>query len=243
MPTQTQNPKHCSILRRQRLIVPSLPTYTKRSFYIQRRRCQNHTLKSVDDRIDFPFNNLRSEKGRFLCALATLVCRRKINQPIFKWMRCGRRVAMRSLSSRYQGLAQTVQNWWSVYGCSEPRTSLLSGGWTGSGVRCSCRAQKFHPGPNRPLIDLMQPTENRLRRGRVFSGARGGLHHVYHWPATARMRFLRPTGRSGTTSGAPAPHANPFIDTFPSMARGPTNVREQRHPNAPSLNRELRRTR
>ena len=26
----------------------------------------------------------------------------------------------------------------------------------------------------------MQPTENRLRRGRVFSGARGGLHHVYH---------------------------------------------------------------
>ena len=38
------------------------------------------------------------------------------------------------------------------------------------------------PKPNRPLIDLMQPTENRLRRGRVFSGARGGLHHVYHWP-------------------------------------------------------------
>ena len=53
----------------------------------------------------------------------------------------------------------------------------------------SCRAQRPHLGPNRPLIDLMQPTENLLRRGRVFSGAYGGLHHVYHWPATARMRF------------------------------------------------------
>ena len=63
-------------------------------------------------------------------------------------------------------------------------------------VPLTCRAQKLHPGPNRPLIDLMQPTENRLRRGRVFSGARGGLHHVYHWPATARMRFLRPTTTS-----------------------------------------------
>ena len=38
-------------------------------------------------------------------------------------------------------------------------------------------------GQTRPLIDLMQPTESRLRRGRVFSGARGGLHRVYHWPA------------------------------------------------------------
>ena len=56
-----------------------------------------------------------------------------------------------------------------------------------------CRAQILHPGPNHPLIDLMQPTENRLRRGQVFSSVRGGLHHVYHWPATARMRFLRPT--------------------------------------------------
>ena len=46
-----------------------------------------------------------------------------------------------------------------------------------------CRAQKLHPGPNRPLIDLMQPTENRVRRGRVFSGTCGGLHHVYHWAA------------------------------------------------------------
>ena len=27
----------------------------------------------------------------------------------------------------------------------------------------------------------MQPTENRVRRGRGFSGACGGLHHVYHW--------------------------------------------------------------
>ena len=47
----------------------------------------------------------------------------------------------------------------------------------------TCRAQKLHPGPNRPLIDLMQPTENRVRRGRVFSGTCGCLHHVYHWAA------------------------------------------------------------
>ena len=47
----------------------------------------------------------------------------------------------------------------------------------------ACRAQKLHPGPNCPLIDLVQPTENRVRRGRVFSGTCGGLHHVYHWAA------------------------------------------------------------
>ena len=49
--------------------------------------------------------------------------------------------------------------------------------------------------PNRPLIDLMQPTENRLWRGRVFS-------RRPRWPRpcvslgclAARMRFLRPTG-------------------------------------------------
>ena len=45
----------------------------------------------------------------------------------------------------------------------------------------TCRAQKLHPEPNRPLIDLMQPTENQVRRGRGFSGTCGGLHHVYHW--------------------------------------------------------------
>ena len=52
----------------------------------------------------------------------------------------------------------------------------------------------------------MQPTENRLRRGRVFSGARGPLHHVYHRAATARMRFLRPTGIDLNTTyiGGPA---------------------------------------
>ena len=62
-----------------------------------------------------------------------------------------------------------------------------------------CRAQKLHPGPNRPLIDLMQPTENQPRKGRVFFGARGGLHHVYHWPANGRKRFLRPTAGSPDT--------------------------------------------
>ena len=65
-----------------------------------------------------------------------------------------------------------------------------------------CRAQELHPGPNCPLIDLMQPTENRWRRGRVFFGARGGLHHVYHWPTTARMRFLRPTGGTDPPSAS-----------------------------------------
>ena len=57
------------------------------------------------------------------------------------------------------------------------RTTCSPGG---HGRRPGCRAQKLHPGPNRPLINLMQPNENRLRRGRVFSGARGGLHHVFH---------------------------------------------------------------
>ena len=65
----------------------------------------------------------------------------------------------------------------------------------------TCRAQKLHPGPNRPLIDLMQPTENRVRRGRVFSGTCGCHHHVYHWAVWPRMEFLRPTA-GGQGSGS-----------------------------------------